>query len=70
MAKRRTPHRSLSLSGSHWRADGAPKVRYGTEREAQMAAAERGAEGGVDLGVYRCEYCSGWHMGRTSPRQD
>jgi len=68
--RRRPLHRSLSLAGSHWRADGAPKVRYRTEREAQAAAADRTREAGVDLGAYRCEFCAGWHMGRPSGRDD
>jgi hypothetical protein len=69
---RRRPreHRPLSLSSSHWRADGAAKVRYPTEREALAAAAERGREAGMELGAYRCGFCHGWHMGRRDPRHD
>jgi hypothetical protein len=63
-------HRPLSLSASHWRADGAPKVRFATEREAMAVAADRARESGIELGVYRCGFCHGWHMGRRSSRDE
>ncbi|HEX3946656.1 MAG TPA: hypothetical protein VHW47_03085 [Acidimicrobiales bacterium] len=71
MPRRRQPHhRPFSLDGSHWRADGRPKVRYASQGEAVNAAEERGRESEVELGVYRCEFCGGWHMGRRSGRDD
>jgi hypothetical protein len=45
-------------------------VRYPTQRDALSAADERGQESGVDLGVYRCDFCGGWHMGRLGRRDD
>jgi hypothetical protein len=48
---------------SHWRADGAPKTAYRSQRDALSAADERRQESGVDLNVYRCEICSAWHLG-------
>jgi hypothetical protein len=45
-------------------------VRYPTQRDALSAADERGRESDVDLGVYRCDFCSGWHMGRSGRRED
>lgn len=56
----------MSISGSHWRADGQPKMRYETQRQAIEAAELRGAESGVRLGTYRCAFCAGWHMGRRA----
>ena len=71
MARRRPrAHRPLSLNSSHWRADGAPKVRFDTEREAQAVAADRSREAGVVLGVYQCGFCHGWHMGRRGARDE
>ena len=71
MARRRRPprasHRPLSLGGSHWRSDGAAKARYPSERDAQDAAHLRWIEDRVDLNVYQCEFCSGWHMGKPAP---
>ena len=64
MARRRDPHRELSLDSSHWRRDGRPKVRYPSQAEALSAAEERSGEAGGPLQVYRCPYCSDWHMGR------
>ena len=48
---------------SHWRADGAPKTAYRDQREALSVADERRADDGVELNVYRCEFCSAWHLG-------
>lgn len=68
MARRRPPHRPLAIDSSHWREDGRPKVRYPSRAEAQVAAGERGQEAGVDLGVYPCDFCNGWHMGKRGGR--
>jgi len=68
MARRRRPsrtsHRPLALGGTHWRADGAAKARFPSERDAQDAAQLRWVEDRVELNVYRCEFCNGWHMGK------
>lgn len=68
MARRRQPHRPLALDSSHWREDGQPKQRYPTERIARDAAQERSKEAGVELNVYRCAFCNGWHMGKRGGR--
>jgi hypothetical protein len=65
---RRAPHRPLAVNSSHWRADGIAKVGYPSEAAAAAAAADRSREAGVVLGVYRCDYCSSWHMGRRDER--
>ena len=54
--------------GPHWRADGAPKTRYRSRGEAQVAADERRLESGADLAVYRCDFCGAWHMGNRMGR--
>jgi hypothetical protein len=46
----------------HWRADGAPKVGYGSVDEANRAAFQARLEHGVDLDPYRCGICSQWHL--------
>ncbi|MHB8220950.1 MAG: hypothetical protein ACYDHU_11625 [Acidimicrobiales bacterium] len=58
----------MSLAGSHWRADGGPKSRFATQKEALDAADERSRESGATLGVYFCTFCRGWHMGGRSGR--
>jgi hypothetical protein len=68
VAGRREPHRPLALGGSHWREDGRPKTRFSTEAEALDAADDQAREYGADLGVYRCGFCGGWHMGRRTRR--
>jgi hypothetical protein len=68
--RRHHPYRPLSVRSSHWRADGQPKVRYSTQRDALSAADERGEESGVELGAYQCDFCHGWHMGRLERRED
>lgn len=55
-------HRVTGL-GSHWRADGLMKTSYATQSDALTAAFVRRQESGVELNVYRCDVCSGWHMG-------
>jgi hypothetical protein len=70
MARRREPNRPFSLDGSHWRRDGRPKVRYRTQAEAASVAEERSRESGTELGVYRCTFCGGWHMGGRAGRAD
>jgi hypothetical protein len=47
---------------SHWRADGAPKKAYPSQREALSVADERRQESGVLLTAYSCEVCSAWHL--------
>ncbi len=70
MAKRRTPpHRPVSLSLTHWRRDGAPKMAYRTRADALVAADERGREAGVELNVYQCDFCGSWHMGGAQGRE-
>jgi hypothetical protein len=53
---------------SHWRADGAPKTAYRTQRDALSVVDERRLDAGVDLNVYRCEFCSAWHIGNPDGR--
>ena len=65
---RRPDHRPISISASHWRADGQAKVRYPNRAEALAAAGDRSAESGVDLGAYACDFCGGWHMGKRTGR--
>jgi hypothetical protein len=48
---------------SHWRADGAPKVRYRGADDANRAALDSLLHHGVDLDAYMCEICGGWHLG-------
>ena len=66
---RRHDHRPLSMDGSHWRADGRPKVRYPSQADALGAAEERSRQSDVTLEVYRCDFCGGWHMGSRGRRQ-
>jgi hypothetical protein len=54
---------------SHWRADGKPKVRYASQQEALAAAEEQRFHTGADLAVYRCDFCSSWHMSSASTRR-
>ncbi len=68
--RRRREHRPLAIDGSHWRADGRPKVRYASQADALHAADERAREADVQLQVYRCEFCGGWHMGSRNRRDD
>ena len=70
MVPRPRDHRPLAVDASHWREDGKPKVRFATEAEALVAAHERGRQAGTDLGVYRCAFCAGWHMGRRDSRRE
>jgi hypothetical protein len=47
----------------HWRADGQPKTRFGSEQEANRAAFSGRLDHGVDLVAYACDMCGGWHLG-------
>ena len=66
----RTACRVAPSLGAHWRADGTPKIAYGSQGEALAVADERRAETGVDLSVYRCDFCSAWHMGNAEGRHE
>jgi hypothetical protein len=55
--------------GAHWRADGAPKNGYRTRGDALAVAFERQQDTGVELNVYRCDFCSAWHMGNPGGRE-
>jgi hypothetical protein len=50
--------------GTHWRADGSPKSSFATQAQAAGAADERRLATGVELNVYECDICRGWHMGK------
>ncbi len=52
----------------HWRADGQPKTRFGSAQEAQRAAFSSRLDHGVDLTVYECDICGGWHLGNSPDR--
>lgn len=39
------------------------KKRYLTQREALEAQALVRLQYGQEKGIYRCEYCGGWHLG-------
>ncbi len=58
--------RPLSLGGSHWRADGAAKATYMSASEAQIVANQLWVEERIDLNVYQCDFCGGWHMGKSA----
>jgi rubrerythrin len=46
----------------------ARKRRYDSAREAEATAAHRRAETGqLDLEVYPCTVCGGWHIGHAQP---
>lgn len=49
----------------HWRADGAAKVRFRSEGEANRAALQFRLEHGSDLSAYPCGVCGGWHLGNA-----
>ena len=66
--KRPAAERSSS-PGAHWRSDGAAKTAYRSQAEALSVADERRQDTGVVLNVYRCEYCSAWHMGNSEGRR-
>jgi hypothetical protein len=55
---------------THWRADGKAKTAYPTQRDAADAADERRRESGSELTVYQCDFCSAWHMGTVSARDE
>jgi hypothetical protein len=55
--------------GAHLRADGAPKNAYRTRSDALAVALERQQDTGVELNVYRCDFCSAWHMGNPTGRE-
>ena len=52
-------------SRAHWRADGAEKRRFPTAETANRAALQLRLEEGVDLDVYPCPHCGGWHFAST-----
>lgn len=59
----RRPEDLGRTSRSHFRADGAPKTRFGSEADANRFALQVRLEHGTDLAAYRCELCGGWHLG-------
>ena len=45
------------------------KRRYATSSEAQATAEHRRRESGeLDLEIYPCRFCHGWHIGHAGPR--
>ena len=64
-ARARRPPAQHPASRAHWRVDGSPKTRFSSEDDANRAAFGARLDHGVDLSVYRCEVCGGWHLGNT-----
>jgi hypothetical protein len=66
-SRRRLRRQGASRQGRlpHWRADGQPKTRYGSEQDANRAAFGYRLDHGVDLVAYVCEICGGWHLGNS-----
>ncbi len=52
---------------------GAPtaprKTAYRSQAEALSVADERRDDTGLELNVYRCDFCSAWHMGNAEGRR-
>jgi len=68
MASRRRKRRQVSVGRprlAHWKADGTPKTRYPSADEANRAAFQARLDHGVELNVYLCEFCDGWHLGNS-----
>jgi hypothetical protein len=61
--RRPAPRERPETFRSHWRADGAAKTAYRSQAEALSVADERRQDSGVELAVYRCGFCSAWHLG-------
>ena len=68
---RRTPPPAKGRSGapspvarSHVKADGTPKARYTSEREAADVAQLQWVEHKVELSTYQCQICQDWHLAR------
>lgn len=51
---------------SHTTAKGRPKVSYRSRGEAEASAQNLTRRGQGPLNVYRCDTCSGWHVGHRS----
>jgi len=48
--------------------DCSPKKRYGSEFLAKRAAEESmSLDYNLELYVYKCDLCGGWHLTRTKP---
>ncbi|MGH9082516.1 MAG: hypothetical protein ACRDY3_12655 [Acidimicrobiales bacterium] len=45
-------------------------MSFPSEAAALSAAEDRARESGMDLAAYRCDFCGGWHMGRTGRRPE
>jgi hypothetical protein len=68
MASRRRLRRKSTAKPArlpHWRADGQPKARFRSQDEANRAALGYRLDHGLDLAVYPCEICGGWHVGNS-----
>src|ERR1700733_12279895 len=66
--RRTPPPGRVSSLGAHWRGDGTPKAAYRSQGEALAVADERRNESGLDLIVYRCDFCQAWHLANRTGR--
>jgi hypothetical protein len=55
---------------SHVRRDGTAKVRYPDELSAHQAAYSSRFLSGVELEVYLCSWCEGWHLASKDSQDD
>ena len=49
------------------RCTASNKIMYHDQMQAQRAADQSLVERGVDLWVYRCQYCGTWHLTSHDP---
>ncbi|MDB5178035.1 MAG: iviTM7 [Candidatus Saccharibacteria bacterium] len=64
------PRRSKPASHQPFRFGSScqTKRRFGTERQAKEAADyQMLVKSDLELSVYKCELCGGWHLTRTKP---
>ena len=45
------------------------KVRHATKDAAHLSAMHTRARGWGFVGAYKCQFCSGWHVGHPSAKQ-
>lgn len=55
---------------SHVRRDGTAKVRYPDELSAHQAAHSSRFLSGIELEVYLCSWCEGWHLASKGSQDD
>lgn len=59
---------AFSIHSHRRRSDGKPNITFSTRMKAVKAASDMQLKYGVPFSAYKCLFCDGWHVGKSTAR--